>query len=164
MSLVLANSTTVFATATGSFDHASAVGPFSSGLTPSNRVPSKASAASRFFATLYVAPAARIRRRRSVASATVNPLGWVTTTRDVSAKTDASEATNACFSVRSKTRLLFGLMRVDRIRPGCPMGRPDTQKRADRPRSPAHAEPPGLRARWPSSHGFPVSRARAEAP
>ena len=41
-SLVLANSTAAFATATGSFDHASAVGPFSSGLMPSNWVPSRA--------------------------------------------------------------------------------------------------------------------------
>jgi len=98
-------STAVFATATGSVDHASAVGPFSSGLTPSKRVPSRARVARRFFATLYVAPAARIRRRSSLTSATVRPLFWATSTKEVSAKTVASEATNSRFSVRSTPRL-----------------------------------------------------------
>src|ERR1700758_438602 len=46
-----------------------------------------------------------MRRRRSVASATVNPSGRVTTTIDVSANTEAREATNSRFSVRSKSRL-----------------------------------------------------------
>ena len=41
-SLVLANSTAVFATPTGSVDHASAIGPFSSDLRLSNWVPSRA--------------------------------------------------------------------------------------------------------------------------
>ncbi len=122
-SLVLANSIAVLATATGSCDHASAVGPFSMGLMLSNRVPSKASVARRFFATLKVAPAARILVRNSVTSETVIPMFRVTTTIDVLANTSASEATNSRFSVRSNTALrrwpgAFGPRRA-RLPSGC---------------------------------------------
>src|SRR5271163_3621382 len=101
LSLVLAKSTATFATATGSADQEIAVGPFSRGAIPSNRVPSRASKARRFFATLKLAPAARIFRRSSVTSATVIPALRVTTTIDVSANTVDSSATNSRFSMRS---------------------------------------------------------------
>ena len=86
LSFLLANSTATFAAATGSREKAIAVGPVNIGESCSNFVPARASRASRFFVTLKLAPAARICRRRSVTSATVKPVWWVTTTHAVSDK------------------------------------------------------------------------------
>ena len=73
------------------------------------RVPSRARWARRFFAILKVTPAARIRRLRSVASATVRPVLWVTTIIEVAASASCRPATNSRFSVRSTSRLHCGL-------------------------------------------------------
>src|SRR5688572_20685020 len=57
--------------------------------------------ASRFFATLYWAPASRIFKRRSVDCATERPLLRVTTTTLVSVKTFFSSSTRSAFCERS---------------------------------------------------------------
>jgi hypothetical protein len=112
--------------------------------------------ASRFFATLNFAPAARILVRRSVTSATVNPLLRVTTTIDVSANTDASEATKSRFSVRSKLRLLSGLS-PEGGKPGYQKAPVSLQTSAGSPvLKTFKPEPPN--AFW--ALGFPVSHAR----
>src|SRR5690606_31914773 len=64
-------------------------------------VPSRAILASRFFATLTVAPLAFISRRSFWNWATVKPASWSTTTTEVFANTPFSDATASDFAVLS---------------------------------------------------------------
>ena len=74
LSFFLPNSLTIRGAAVGSLENAIAVGPVNSGAMAANGVPSRARWASLFLVTRNEAPAARIRPRRSVISATVRPL------------------------------------------------------------------------------------------
>src|SRR5512146_1118795 len=78
-----------------------AVGPLKRSARPLNLVSLRARRASRFLVTLNRAPAARTFLRRSVASATVSPLDWVTTTRAALPKMSRSAATWFAFAARS---------------------------------------------------------------
>ena len=137
----------------GRVDHASAVGPFSSGLMPSNWVPSRARWASRFFATLKVAPAARIRRRSSVASATVSPLLRVTTIIEVSASAAMRARRRTPASPYGPSPVsVGGRMRVDRAGRVAHGPRRRLTGAGAGPGSPVHQpEPPGPRTCGPES-------------
>src|SRR5882672_1013611 len=84
------------------------VGPVNRPLIPLASVPSRASFARRFLATLTVAPAWDILLRRSLTWFTVSPLLWATTITPVVLNTWLSVATSSFFSALSTCSLLNG--------------------------------------------------------
>src|SRR5688572_22466221 len=91
-------------------------------------VPSRASIARRFLATLTAAPALRIRLRRSFICETVVPLLWATTITPAVLNTVLSVETSSLFSALSTCSLLLhGSLRrecppLDLPRGSCPRG------------------------------------------
>src|SRR5438105_15311099 len=82
------------------------VGPVNRSLVPAASVPSRASLARRFLATLTVAPAVAILPRRSLTWLTVRPLLWATTTTLVVENTWWRIVTSSFFSALSTCSLL----------------------------------------------------------
>ncbi len=151
--VVLANSTAVIATATDPCT-TRARRPFSSGLTPSKRVPSRARVARRSSRPCTSRPPRASRRRSSLTSATVRPLLWATSRRR-HLRNGREEATNSRFSVRSTLRPVGAGNLVEGLRP-FPHGAGGTSPPAPgSPVRPEHqAKPPG-QARVVSSFGTP---------
>src|SRR5438067_4002357 len=94
-----------------------AVGPLNIGPSAVKGVPSRARNVSRFFATLWLAPAALILRRRSVTSWTVKPDWRVITTRLASLKVRFSSTIASVFSERFTAFSNYGPTRRIRVEP-----------------------------------------------